>query len=157
MKQWAAVTTQQGEMREPPQNKPLTKIAAIQGCDSTSVKEPFTILLALRSDLSPHDSAAKTTRMSAEKRRVKEKPKNNTQNNSELPVSSATGRGGTVVLGPVMEQKQRSEHSSPRNADFLSFSVRLTHGNNTEFPHNSSSPADVTPGTPALVRISRIG
>lgn len=87
----------------------------------------------------------------------KRKTKNNTHNNSELPVSSATGCGGTVVLGPVMEQKQRSEHSSTWNAGFLSFSVRLTHGNSTEFPHDSSSPADITPGSPALVRISRIG
>lgn len=74
-KQWAAVTTQQGEMREPPQRKPWPKIAAIQGCDSTSAKEPFTILLALRSDLSPHDSSAKTPGMSSETRGVKEKPK----------------------------------------------------------------------------------
>lgn len=89
--------------------------------------------------------------------RREERKKNNTQNNSELPVSCATGGGGTVVLGPVMEQKQRSEHSSTGNADFLSFSVRLTHGNSTEFPHDSSSPANVTPGSPALVGISRIG
>lgn len=77
-KQWAAVTTQQGEMREPPQRKLLSKIAATQGCDSTSVKDPFTILLALCSDLSPHDSSAKTPGMSSDKRREKERKKETT-------------------------------------------------------------------------------
>lgn len=43
-KQCAAVTTQHGEMREPPQRKSWLKIAATHGCDSISVKEPFTIL-----------------------------------------------------------------------------------------------------------------
>lgn len=66
-KQCAAVITQQGEMREPPQRKRWSKIAAIHGCDSTAAKEPFTILLVLCSDLSPHDSSAETRRMSSEK------------------------------------------------------------------------------------------
>lgn len=63
-KQCAAVTTQQGEMREPPQRNPwrLWKRAATHGCDSIGVKEPPTILCILRSDLSPHVSSVDTHR-----------------------------------------------------------------------------------------------
>lgn len=59
MKQCAAVATQQGEMREPPQRKPsrCRKIAASHGCDSMGVNEPPTILFTLRSDVSPHVSS----------------------------------------------------------------------------------------------------
>lgn len=61
MKQWAAVATQQGEMREPPQRKPspCRKIAASHGCDWMGVKEPPTILFARRSDVSPQVSSVR--------------------------------------------------------------------------------------------------
>lgn len=50
------------------------------------------------------------------------KTPNSAQNNSELPVSCTTGGEGTVVLGPVTEQKQRSERSSTWSAGAFSFS-----------------------------------
>ena len=63
-KQCAAVTTQHGEMRVPPQRNFCCrrKIAATHGCDSMGVKEPPTTLYILLSDLSPHVSSAGTHR-----------------------------------------------------------------------------------------------
>ena len=63
-KQCAAVTTQHGEMRVPPQRNfcRRLKIAATHGCDSMGVKEPPTTLYILLSDLSPHVSSAGTYR-----------------------------------------------------------------------------------------------
>lgn len=64
-KQCAALSTQHGAMREPPQRKPrFLKIEATHGCDSMGVKEPPTILYLLRSDFSPHVSSAGTNRKS---------------------------------------------------------------------------------------------
>lgn len=63
-KQCAAVTTQHGEMRVPPQRNFCRrwKIAATHGCDSMGVKDPPTTLYILLSDLSPHVSSAGTQR-----------------------------------------------------------------------------------------------
>lgn len=68
-KQCAALTTQHGEMREPPQRKRSfsVKIAATQGCDSMGVNEPPTILYIICSDLSPQVSSARTHKMSQRK------------------------------------------------------------------------------------------
>lgn len=68
-KQCAALTTQHGEMREPPQRKPslCVKIAATQGCDSMGVNEPPTILYIFCSDRSPQVSSARTHKMSQRK------------------------------------------------------------------------------------------
>lgn len=54
-KQWAAVRTQHGAIRVPPQMNPLPlKIAAIQGCDSTVDLNP-PIIFEMRSKWrSPH-------------------------------------------------------------------------------------------------------
>jgi len=54
-KQWAAVRTQHGAMRVPPQMNPSPlKIAAIQGCDSTLDLDPPIIFVMRSKRRSPH-------------------------------------------------------------------------------------------------------
>lgn len=111
LKQCAAVATQQGEMSEPPHRKPsrCRKIAASHGCVSIGVKEPPTILFALRSDVSPQVSSARTQngrrRFTADWKfqELRQKLWKEQQN---PPVSSTCGLSDTV--GPEQRQRARS-------------------------------------------------
>lgn len=139
-------------MREPPQRKLRPKIAAIHGCDSTAAKEPFTIFLALCSDLWPHDSSAETRRTSSEKSREGEqRPEGLWSTCVRYSGQGFYCRSGACEEAEAVIRKQRDI----KCWRFL-FRVRLTHGNSTEFPHKSSFSADVAPWQPALVKISRI-
>lgn len=139
-------------MREPPQRKRWPKIAAIHGCDSTATKEPFTILLALCSDLSPHDSSAETCRTSSEKsRQERQRPEGLCPTCVQYSGQGFYCRCGACKGAETVIRKQLYiKHWR------FSFRVRLTHGNSTVFPRDSSSSADIAPWHPALVRISGI-
>lgn len=145
-------------MREPPQRKRcgnlrLWKIAAIHGCDSTAAKEPFTILLALCSDLSPHDLSAEISRTSSEKEFKKKKKQH--QGRPWTTCVWYSRQGFYCWCGACKGAEAGIRKQLYRNHWPFSFRVRLTHGNRTEFLHNFSSFADIAPRHPALVKISR--